>query len=405
MKTDLSRLISSLNNSKLRRGKPDEQDPALYQVIFTLIKELQANEAIQGIATPTPHAFTHYAAGSDPVDILQLSGYLGGVTKFLREDGTWVVNTGSGISELTGDVTAGPGTGSVAATIANNAVVTAKVADGAITYAKIQDVSAASRLLGRGSAAGAGDVQEIVLGANLALTGTTLDATSTTGTVQFSGDVVAGPGSGLLVSTIQNNVVSFAKFQTIAESRLVGRGQGSGAGNTQELVLGTNLSITGTILSAASGAGVLVDYAVFQTGAVATGTTVIPLDNSIPQNTEGTQFLSLVYAPNNAANILEVTAILFLEHGTMNRWLTTALFRDTTADALAVGFQPYITVANAGGFVTVYHTMVAGTTSTTTFSVRSGADLAGTVTFNGSAGAGLYGGRLSSCIIVKEFTP
>lgn len=58
--------------------------------------------------------------------------------------------SGSGISELTGEVTAGPGSGSQAATIANSAV----------TYAKIQNVSATDKLLGR-STSGAGVVEEI----------------------------------------------------------------------------------------------------------------------------------------------------------------------------------------------------------------------------------------------------
>lgn len=70
---------------------------------------------------------------------------------------------GSGIGALTGDVTAA-GTGSVAATIAPDVV----------TYAKMQNVSAASRLLGRGDS-GAGDVEELILGAGLALTGTVLN--------------------------------------------------------------------------------------------------------------------------------------------------------------------------------------------------------------------------------------
>jgi len=63
----------------------------------------------------------------------------------------------------TGDVT-----GATALTIANDAV----------TYAKMQNVSAASRLLGRGSAAGAGDTEELTLGIGLALTGTVLSATA-----------------------------------------------------------------------------------------------------------------------------------------------------------------------------------------------------------------------------------
>jgi hypothetical protein len=96
-----------------------------------------------------------------------------GTTVYIKESGVgntgWVAiaaGGGSGITELTGDVTAGPGTGSQAATIPNDTV----------TYAKMQNVSAASRLLGRGSAAGSGDPEEIVLGTGLTMTGTTLSA-------------------------------------------------------------------------------------------------------------------------------------------------------------------------------------------------------------------------------------
>lgn len=59
---------------------------------------------------------------------------------------------GSGMTQLTGDVTAGPGSGSQAATIPN----------GTVTYAKMQDVSATSRVLGR-KTAGSGDVEELTL--------------------------------------------------------------------------------------------------------------------------------------------------------------------------------------------------------------------------------------------------
>jgi hypothetical protein len=72
--------------------------------------------------------------------------------------------TGAGTIQraaLTGDVTASAG--SNATTIANDAV----------TYAKMQNVSAASRLLGRGDS-GSGDPEEIQLSADFAMTGTTL---------------------------------------------------------------------------------------------------------------------------------------------------------------------------------------------------------------------------------------
>jgi len=44
---------------------------------------------------------------------------------------------GGGLNQLTGDITAGPGTGSQAATIANNAVTTSKINNGAITVPKL----------------------------------------------------------------------------------------------------------------------------------------------------------------------------------------------------------------------------------------------------------------------------
>ena len=63
-------------------------------------------------------------------------------------------------------------------TLPSGAIETADIADDAVTFAKMQGASAASRLVGRGSS-GLGDFQEITLGANLSITGTTLAASGT----------------------------------------------------------------------------------------------------------------------------------------------------------------------------------------------------------------------------------
>jgi hypothetical protein len=100
----------------------------------------------------------------------------------------------------------------------------------------MQNVSAASRLLGRGSAAGAGDPEEITLGTNLSLSGTTLNAASTAdglGPDGDKGDVTVG-GAGTTL-TIDNNAVTYAKMQDVsATSRFLGRIT-AGAGDPEEL--------------------------------------------------------------------------------------------------------------------------------------------------------------------------
>lgn len=53
--------------------------------------------------------------------------------------------------------------------------------DSRVAFATIKAASAASRILGRGAAGGAGDFEELTLGSGLSLTGTVLSATATGG--------------------------------------------------------------------------------------------------------------------------------------------------------------------------------------------------------------------------------
>jgi hypothetical protein len=65
----------------------------------------------------------------------------------------------------------------------------------AVTYAKIQNVSAASRLLGRGSASGSGDVEEITIGTGLTLTGTELSTSGGGSAPQIQVDTITSSGT------------------------------------------------------------------------------------------------------------------------------------------------------------------------------------------------------------------
>lgn len=137
-----------------------------------------------------------------------------------------------------------------------------------------------------------------------------------------------------------------------------------------------------------------------QTGAVSTGTTVIPKDDTIPQITEGDQYMSLAITPNNASNKLKIEVVVMMAATNLTDY-TVALFQDSTADALA-SINGFVGQANSGSIATLTYYMTTGTVSSTTFRVRVGNASGFTMTFNGTAGGRLYGGVAASSITISE---
>lgn len=138
-----------------------------------------------------------------------------------------------------------------------------------------------------------------------------------------------------------------------------------------------------------------------QVSAVSTGTTTIPLDDTIPQITEGTEFMTLAITPTSASNILHIDVVFNGSNSTGAGTLIVALFQGATADALACAAQ---VMANSSVLTHVRfsHRLTAGSTSATTFRVRAGFSTAATVTFNGATGARLFGGTMASSITITE---
>lgn len=165
---------------------------------------------------------------------------------------------------------------------------------------------------------------------------------------------------------------------------------------------------TGSVLTCTTGgalswgAGVCVQRVSTETGAVASGSTTMPSDDTIPQNTEGDQYMSLAITPNNTNNILMISVIVMSSSSAIQNE-TAAIFQDSTAGALAAFNSPVYAAGNAGCFA-FNHIMTAGTTSATTFKVRVGRQTSGTITFNGSSGARLLGGAMASSIIITEWS-
>ena len=163
------------------------------------------------------------------------------------------------------------------------------------------------------------------------------------------------------------------------------------------LKLDDDYALTGAV----TGAGSVVQVVSFQTGAVATGTTVVPLDDSIPQKTEGTEFMTLAITPTNTNNKLRIE-VLFIGVYPADAVVTLMLFQDSTANALACNDIYSMGSGTRNFSMYLSHFMTAGTTSATTFKIRAGGDNAGTISFNGRTGQRQYGGTLASSITITE---
>ena len=136
-------------------------------------------------------------------------------------------------------------------------------------------------------------------------------------------------------------------------------------------------------------------------GAVATGTTLIPGDDTIPQNTEGDEYLSVTITPKSATNLLIVSLETNFAHAVLGT-ISVALFKNAAADAIAV-FGLTGEAADRRSVISLTHALVAGGTSAITFKVRAGGSNAGTITLNGTSGARKYGGKSASHITVTEY--
>lgn len=161
---------------------------------------------------------------------------------------------------------------------------------------------------------------------------------------------------------------------------------------------------TGTARTTVS-SGTVLQVVNYQTGAVASGTTIIPIDDTIPQNTEGDEYMTLAITPRSATSRLFIRVVVnFTTNGGTSSG-SAALFQDSTANALsAAGLT--IAGSNYLGQIIIEHVMTSGTTSSTTFKVRGGPAGAFTFILNGSSGAVRYfAGVFATSITITEVVP
>lgn len=155
----------------------------------------------------------------------------------------------------------------------------------------------------------------------------------------------------------------------------------------------------------ANAGGAIAQIVETRSGAVATGTGTVPGDDTIPQNTEGDEYLTVSITPTNASSTLYVEAQFNGSNDNATASIIACIFRDSDADALGVSWHR-LTGATHVIQLNVTASVSAGSTSATTFKMRVGSDQVGsTTTFNGVSGGRFYGGKMASFIRVTEILP
>lgn len=214
--------------------------------------------------------------------------------------------------------------------------------------------------------------------------------------------VVAGGGTGVTSNTayavLCGGTTSTNPVQSIAS-----------VGTSGQVLTSNGAGALPTFQTPAGGSVLVQSKQVMYT-TVTNLTTFIPWDNTIPQNTEGQEIITLTITPQSASNIL-------VFNWNINYGLTAndignvvaALFQDTTANALfAITGNTIQNIVNTGlqnAGINLRYFMTAGTTSSTTFKIRMGAEYGGARLNGYYNNQSLFNGRTGGMFQIQELTP
>jgi hypothetical protein len=251
----------------------------------------------------------------------------------------------------------------------------------AVTAAKLFEVGA-NKFLGNHSGS-AGDVQEIGLGGGLEFHGGSVRRAALTG------DVTASAGSN---STTIAPAADPAWITSLALNKLTQSGATTGQVAQWN---GTNW------VPATASAGKVVNYWVATTTTTGSTTNILPIDDTVPQSSEGAEFMTVSVTPSSASNKLKVTVSGFYRVSGAS-FVGCALFVGSAASASA---SRVLLASNAAvsPFDLVF--WIDSFSGTETLRFRMGTDR-NTVTlqFLNSSAATYFSTTDPAMILVEEYT-
>jgi len=131
--------------------------------------------------------------------------------------------------------------------------------------------------------------------------------------------------------------------------------------------------------------------------------TILPYDDTIPQNTEGDQVFSQSFTPVNASSTIYIDVFLNVG-GPSAGAMSCALFVDSTANAIAAAS---VVMPNSTSMMplTLRYSVSAGSTTARTYALRAGNSSATDGFLNGHASSRIFGGVAVSSMTITEVLP
>jgi len=174
--------------------------------------------------------------------------------------------------------------------------------------------------------------------------------------------------------------------------------------NTGTTIIAANgvISGAGTIAKTALPSGSILQVVNADLASFFSTSATIPLDDTIPQITEGAEILTCAITPTSATSKLIIDVVMNVANDNASNISYICLFQDSTANALRAAWSRTVAANNPVSPMVLKHYMTAGTTSSTTFRVRGGSSSASTFQINGGSGTRYQGGSLISSITITE---
>ncbi len=134
------------------------------------------------------------------------------------------------------------------------------------------------------------------------------------------------------------------------------------------------------------------------------GTNRIPFDDTVPQNYEGNEFITVTVTPEDTTNklIIRWEISVGVSH-VSGAYTACALFQDDLVSALDT--KGKFVFAGITDIIAGEYQMTAGQDAPITFKVHCGAAVAGTTYLNRNASGRAFGGTMHSSITVFDYQP